>query len=167
MRILTFSRTFPAYHAKRGEPTHFVEKIWKYLYDLPGISWGVGEYQQRHDTHFGPEQVISVHDFAPKLHTIRQGHRWKAGDMFSPRVWSGKPYNSKQIEIAPPMEVKRVWAFEIIEGRWRLSNDEIDAVDLNTIAENDGLTLRDFYEWFRWPKEFSGQIISWSEKLKY
>jgi hypothetical protein len=97
MRVITFSKFYPAYHEKRGCPTHFVEKIWKYLYDLPGMSWDVGEYQQQHDNHFGPEQVISVHQFAPKLHTIRAGNRWKPGDVFSPRVWSGRPYASKQL----------------------------------------------------------------------
>lgn len=167
MRVITFSRTYPANHPKRGEPTHFVEKIWKYLYDLPGMSWDVGEYQQRHDNHFGPEQVISVHDFTPKLHTIRAGNRWKAGDMFSPRVWSGRPYNSKQIEFAPPMEVKRVWGFEIDRSDYRLDGKKLGPELLRVIAGNDGLSIDDFECWFRWPKEFSGQIISWSENLNY
>ena len=41
-RIITFSRTFPAYHPKAGEPTYFVEMI---LNDL-GIdfrSWFYGK----------------------------------------------------------------------------------------------------------------------------
>jgi hypothetical protein len=31
-RVLTFSRVFPAYHPKAGQPTGFVEKIWKGYY---------------------------------------------------------------------------------------------------------------------------------------
>lgn len=36
----------------------------------------------------------------------------KVGDKFSPRVWSGKPYRSKMITIAPDIEVKQIWDFE-------------------------------------------------------
>ena len=31
------------------------------------------------------------------------------------RVWSGQPYQSKQIIIAPPIQVKKVWDFEICD----------------------------------------------------
>lgn len=27
-KVITFSRTFPAYHPRKGEPTYFVEKFW-------------------------------------------------------------------------------------------------------------------------------------------
>lgn len=36
-----------------------------------------------------------------KHHTIRAGNRFKTGDYFSPRVWSGSPYNSKQLNMRP------------------------------------------------------------------
>lgn len=44
-----------------------------------------------------------------KEHTIRKGKRWKVGDKFSPRIWSGKPYKSKQIILAPDTEIKQVF----------------------------------------------------------
>lgn len=60
--------------------------------------------------------------FDPKGHTVRAGHRFKPGDIVSLRVWgndvnpkSGRsgPYHSKQIIIAPDIQVKKTWDFEI------------------------------------------------------
>jgi len=100
-------------------------------------------------------------------------------NFFSPRVWSGKPYASKQIVIAPPIEIKKVWGFEIkkvrngmlvsyqgfVNGHW---------ADIETmgIIKNDGLSYRDFCDWFKMDlakKEthFTGQIICWNENINY
>ncbi|MGL4598529.1 MAG: hypothetical protein ACRCYO_13510 [Bacteroidia bacterium] len=32
-KVITFSRVFPAHHPKKGQPTHFVEKVWANLVD--------------------------------------------------------------------------------------------------------------------------------------
>jgi hypothetical protein len=70
-KVLTFSRTFPKYHPKAGQPTYFVEKFWEsiglpdkeYCFNLPD------EYQNflRADSKL----------IWPKHHTIRAGHRFK------------------------------------------------------------------------------------------
>src|SRR6185312_11465979 len=108
-KVLTFSRTFPAYHARAGEPTYFVEKIWKFLWDNEKSNYNpVREYFQCYDEVFPvnyEDEKENIHHHAPKVHTIRAGHRWKVGDKFSPRVWSGKTYCSKQITIAPDIEI--------------------------------------------------------------
>jgi hypothetical protein len=31
MKVITFSRTYPSYHPKAGQPTYFVEKVWSSL----------------------------------------------------------------------------------------------------------------------------------------
>lgn len=170
-RVITFSRTFPAYHPKAGQPTHFVEKFWESIkiQDLNPIQ-GLGDEKQR----------FCFETFAPKHHTIRAGSRWKVGDMFSPRVWSGKPYNSKQIIIAPDIEVKKVWDFEMIpdlhwdECMYKSKDFIVDADRLNAIAKNDGLTLTEFAQWFAGSgmmsskrKPFTGQIICWNESVNY
>jgi len=174
-RVITFSRTFPAYHPKAGEPTFFVEKIWKGIYDINGNGYDPsGGYQDYHDNHFHPmgKGLKNIHKFAPKYHTIRAGNRWKVGDKFSARVWSGKPYNSKQIIIAPDMEVKKVWDFEMdlnciysINGKYTE-----EQTDYN-LALNDGLTEIEMQFWFmpnmNKPKEFKGQIICWNENINY
>ena len=161
-KVLTFSRTFPAYHPKAGQPTYFVEKIAKGLHRQGYPAWDIS------DNIFSTEMYYICE---PKFHTIRSGNRWKVGDKFSPRVWSGVPYKSKQITIAPDIEVKKVWNFNIkkdltqsvilING-WILSNKE-----LNLVAKNDGLLGSELLEWFQYPKPFSGQIICWNENINY
>lgn len=110
--------------------------------------------------------------FNPKHHTIRAGHRWKAGENFSPRVWSGRPYASKMITIAPDIEIKKVWDFEIKEDGCVFIDGELYAYSSSTdalmvLAHNDGLELGDFIAWFKYPKPFSGQIICWDDSVDY
>lgn len=174
-RVLTFSRTFPAYHPRKREPTLFVEKLWNSI-GLPDINFNGLAIEHLYYTRHEPEEVGYKH------HTIRSGKRWKVGDKFSPRVWSGKPYASKQIKIAPDIEVKQVWDFDIeVEGNAMLvtyggglilyertkSGKELEISLLNYIAHNDGLDLDDFKAWFKWGRPFSGQIICWNENLNY
>lgn len=166
MRILTFARHYPAYHPRKGESTHFVEKIWKSMYSNNQCSDELSTYINRYTKQMKCD-LANYNDLHRKLHTIRANHNWKAGDMFSPRVWSGKPYASKQIEFAPAMEVKRVYDFGIQNRQWLFEGIEIPPDLLQTIATNDGLILPDFISWFKWPKVFSGQVIIWDEKLKY
>jgi hypothetical protein len=169
-KVLTFSRVFPVYHPKAGQPTHFVEKIWNGLnaMDLPvpknadmpkNFMWS----------------IMPLSGFGAKYHTIRAGKRWKAGDMFSPRVWSGNPYISKQITIAPDLQIKHIWDFDIkygyllLDGR-KLCNSRFYAVRYRIpieIATNDGLTIDDLLDWFKYPKDFSGQILCWSDDVRY
>lgn len=140
-KVITFSRTFPAYHPQKGQPTLFVESI---------IS---GE----------------------KKHTIRAGHRWSVGDKFSPRVWSGKPYNSPQIIIAPDMEIKKVWNIEIFNELGciyigvRQNKNTFLLLPFGDVAKNDGLTFQEMLWWFnvKPDKLFTGQIICWNENVNY
>ncbi len=157
-RVMTFSRVFPSYHPKAGEPTYFVEKIWESIKmkDPDYISqfiWGDWLDQK----------------FEPKHHTIRAGHRWKVGDKFSPRVRSGKPYQSKQIIIAPDIEVKKVWNIRIdYIVHWIDSSGRMFAIDDDELAKNDGLGIQDFVDWFDTRNgPFIGQIICWNDSIEY
>ena len=164
-KVITFSRTFPAYHPKAGQPTNFVRKIWEGL--LPCIR---NEYMDnillKEDRRYFMNGKLE-----PKYHTIRGGKRWKVGDKFSPRVWSGNPYNSKQIIIAPDIEIKKVWDFEISDyGNNILLNGKdiyFDGNTINDIGYNDGLNHEDLLDWFQYPKPFKGQIICWNENVNY
>jgi hypothetical protein len=163
-RVITFSRTFPSYHPKKGQPTYFIEKIWK---SLGGVSreftdpFVIGQDFKKSIV-WGYQLVEGV-----KYHTIRSGKRWKVGDKFSPRVWSGKPYNSKMITIAPDIEIRKVWDFEMdgrvfyIDGKYYLYTH------LNEVATNDGLILEELLQWFKYPGIFQGQIICWNENINY
>lgn len=165
-RVITFSRVFPSYHPRAGERTLFVEKIVAGFVhiNLPGC--GTELIKSLRD-----EGVLKIMDLPYqnyKYHTIRSGHRWKVGDKFSPRVWSGKPYRSKQITIAPDIEVKKVWDFGMrIRGFKEFYSNDVDLTfsSIEAVAKNDGLYKVDFLNWFN--KPFVGQIICWNDSITY
>ena len=147
--IITLSRVFPVTHSRRGEPTGFASKL------------ASGE----------------------KKHTIRSNYDlWKVnaekmerGKFYlSIRQWSGRPYNSPQVEIAQrhnPIGVQPV------ELYYHTDNDTITAkidgrewldADCYTLAKNDGLSVQDFKEWFfgqhpKADKVFYGVIIHFTD----
>ena len=113
MKFIMCSRTFPAGHPRKGEPTYFVEKIWNCFrmgFALPD------SYRQWVDRYIpllkGDEYLNSTAVRGFKPHTIRPGSRFKPGEIVSLRVWSGLPYRTKQIEFAQ-VEVKKTWSIEI------------------------------------------------------
>ena len=170
-KVLTFSRVFPVYHSQAGKDTLFVEKL----------MLGFPPFKQEFDV-FGTLSLglDRLNELYPKHHTIRAGKRFKEGDKFSPRVWLGKPYKSKQFCIAPDLTVTKTYDFTI-----EIDNDymcimidsypfyeenksmvtQVEA--LQTLAKNDGLSLSEFKEWFQWGKPFNGQIICWNDRVSY
>lgn len=172
-KVITFSKTFPNGHAKEGQPTFFVEKIFAGLADTQD-NWEMPNKFTEYDWY-------AYYNCAnAKFHTIRSGHRFKVGDKFSPRIWSGKPYQSKQLVFSSDIEIKKVWDFKInvdddyvliTIDDWPLFEENMtfqthfDA--LEELAKNDGLTVDDFKSWFKYPSNFNGQIICWNEKLDY
>lgn len=113
-------------------------------------------------------QILSKYK-AAKHHTIRAGHRFKAGDKFSPRVWSGKAYRSKQIIIAPDIEVMKTFDFHIRKNDYFINHSPVNYNQLKVVAANDGLEIDDFECWFNVKKGevFAGQIICWNENINY
>lgn len=166
-KVITFSRVFPTYHQKAGEPTYFVEQIWNSLnllklpvpknIELPSdFMWS----------------ILHLSNYGCKYHTIRSGNRFKAGEYFSPRVWSGKPYNSKQIIIAPDLKIEKQWSFDLINGKLIIgglfhclvSQEE----KIESFAKNDGLNSADLLDWFKYPKPLTeNQIICWNKDINY
>src|ERR1700721_682187 len=179
-KVLTFSQQFPAYHLKAGQPTYFVEKIWRSIgMGGRGTSERIVELNQAK----GVKEIQGIRDFMativyahykPKNHTIRAGHRFKTGDMASLRIWSVVPYNSKQIIIAPDVKVK-VFDFSIdllapkiyLNGLCIFEQGKYVSEVLHEVAVNDGLSIDDLFGWFKFPKPFTGQIICWNENLNY
>lgn len=168
-RVITFSRFFPKYHPKAGEPTFFVEKVLQSLTEQTLIApW---EYNTE-------IEAITDKIFEPKHHTIRAGNWWSAGDIFSPRYWSGRPYASKQVSFAPDIEIKKVWNIEIMFETNQIhfgkpnGKDQWLLLSAGDIAKNDGLSVHDFYNWFdttknRKHKIVKAQIICWNENINY
>lgn len=167
-KVITFSRIYPGYHPRAGEPTGFVEKIVRSLHEQDVRPWDI-------DPSIFNEAMYWVCE--SKHNTIRAGHRWKAGDWFSPRVWSGRPYNSKMIQFAPDIQIKKVWNLDIDGTDWYLDGRHEYTtgwnVSIETIAKNDGLSRIDFYDWFMLSPDFkkkhvfNGQIICWNESIEY
>lgn len=176
-KVITFSRFFPSYHPKKGQPTYFVEKIWAHLILSEKFDW---ESCESYLCGFWCEGIFSmkkveecVNTDALKIHTIREDSRWKVGDVFSPRVWSGKPYYSKQIVFAPELTITKTEKIGTVmygdemrfwkpyEGTdWAHRPDmkqTLSRLETETIAKNDGLLVDDFRAWFK--KGFEGQII--------
>lgn len=181
-KAIMFSRVFPAYHPKAGQPTYFVEKFWASIDSfLPTQQAFVDDL----------ESLTNIVEFNkigknPKHHTIRTGKQWKPGDKFSPRVWSDKPYRSKQIIIAPDIEIVSTQDFEIeIDGDYMcvlidgkaFYEENINFITnyeaMSTLCKNDGIESEvDFFDWFKvngkkQGKIFSGQIICWNPKINY
>lgn len=153
-KVITFSRNFQSTHPRKGEPTYFIEKIL--------LSFGEAD-KVKLSEEFGEVPK-------PKLHTIRNGKRFKNGEKFSPRYWSEKPYGSPQVQFSDEKEL-RVFDIKIcIPDRFL----EIDGVNyfhtfdstLAKIAENDGLSVEDFKNWFG-NKFLDGQILCWDRNLIY
>lgn len=175
-RVLTFSRFYPKGHPREGQATCFVDKIWASLiFDLK-YQFDLGSHEALNDEYRRWHSEIKIEY---KHHTIRHGHRFKEGDWFSPRVWSGKPYASKQITIAPDIQIKKTWDLEIDacgviaigkHGEQIKYTDE--GVD-EEIATNDGLDYNDFLEWLVMPNYRKGkesgpmQIVCWNDKINY
>lgn len=167
MRVITFSRNFPKKHPKEGQPTNFVEKIWS-CFGLDSRYIGLLPVEQE-------SFVSGDFDHWEKFHTIRVGNRWRVGDYFSPRVWSGKPYASKQIEFSPPIEIKKIWSVDInfhqSSSVMIVNKSRFTFEQAIKIARNDGLDMTDFVSWFNiHPKAkdgFEGQILCWSKSTIY
>lgn len=190
-KVITFSRAFPSYHPKKGEPTFFVEKFWNAI-DFPKRKSGnffIKCNEINESVLDTPTKKLKLYDSINssvseiKNHTIRKGKRFKKNDYFSPRVWgddvnpkSGRAgaYHSKQIILAPDTLITDVWDFEIDKDANILINNKIvysfceeHNKILNKVALNDGLTADDLLAWFKYPKPFSGQVICWNSKTKY
>ncbi len=165
-KVITFSRYFPLHHARAGEPTYFVEKIWESL--------NLYAETIKDERLIGLATNYVDNNFIPKHHTIRAGNRWKVGDKASLRVWQDKPYRSKQIEVAE-VGIKKVWHIQIIPYQ---NADDFEILvdgklfdDVFELCANDGITFEDFFSWFKLDKydteTFDGQIICWNDEVNY
>ena len=152
---MTLSQTFPAKHPRKGEPTGFIDKIQEAL---------------NYVKYFGIEGMLPTK--RAKIHTIRGNYnRWYkifeqiyAGEAcLSLRVWSGKPYRSKMIEICRLTkddgigiqklyltdEINLLGEYGIVESTWELFGIPGDSkVSCKQLAYNDGLSYEDWDAWF-------------------
>lgn len=94
-----------------------------------------------------------------KIHTIRANFPlWEkriaqiqSGEAFlSVRQWTGKPYQSKQVEIARLTAEDGVGIQELrLTDLSRPTTINGKRVELPELAKNDGLSFNDWFHWFR------------------
>jgi hypothetical protein len=142
--VLTVREYFPKTHKQVGEKTYFEQKIRNNFENVPVMDIG--------------------YSILFKIHTIRANYPlWKnridevnkGNAILSVRYWSGKPYNSKQIEIIQFDKDSGIGVQKIeFDG---LKNDlDLFSIDrdpfnasIENLANNDGLSLKDFKSWFK------------------
>ncbi len=147
--VITLSQYFPATHPRKGQPTGFAENV-------------------AFKTHLELDKTIGGYRIVQgsKRHTIRANYPlWakrfeqieRGEACLSIRQWSGKPYASKQLEIARLAKEDGIGLQKLIyqkENRLSPARYTIEDCEIDTsmLAENDGLTLSDWEAWFSNPK---------------
>lgn len=130
--VLTISETFPKTHKKSGMPTFFVQQI-NSLVKKHTIRGNYALWKKRFEKIQKGEACLSV------------------------RTWEGKPYNSKQIEVfnfknTDGIGIQKLEFYEDKDGcatiKYPLINNRFEP-NIQVIAENDGLSIVDFKEWFK------------------
>lgn len=150
--VLLVSRTFPSTHKRAGQSTHFVDNIFKARKSSPP-SWM--------PCNLTSDEILKLMVMPPKLHTIRLNYAlWaarfaeiEAGTAYlSVRYWEGKPFKSKQKEFIRLHNTDGIGIQKLtfsIDAQPVV--DEVLQVqpnDYETLANNDGLSREDFYNWF-------------------
>lgn len=152
--VLTLSVVFPVTHRRAGERTNFKEKRANAI------------YRMRHPEVFEPCEPNNGDE---KYHTIRGNYElWhkrfeeiERGEAYlSIRQWSGKPYASKQIEIARLTKEDGI-GIQLLcfAGNQTKKDRELHRpivggtreIDYRQLAMNDGLTVEDWEDWFSNP----------------
>ena len=142
--VITLSKYFPLTHMRAGIETHFKEKIL----------------------------------CSEKIHTIRGNYElWEkrikevqeGRAVLSIRQWTGKPYRSKQVEIAMltaenGIGIQRLDIFDFMRPA---KVDSSQLVDLTDLANNDGLSFSDWYYWFRLADVIKPMVIIHFTKFRY
>jgi len=152
--VITLSQVFPVTHPRHGEPTGFKEKMANAIYHM------------RHPDVFEPGEPNNGDE---KYHTIRANYElWQkrfeqieSGEAcLSIRQWTGKPYASKQVEIARLTNEDGIGLQRLqfipdgslanfmtsIDFRLHRMPDSLNLA--HQLAKNDGLSFADWKEWF-------------------
>ncbi len=181
-KIITFSQEFQKGHMKQGEKTLFVEKI----INQRGINYKSPDYLNMLislNSEKLNDKKLSIWDLVDfqndlivtneiKSHTIRGSARFKVGEMFTPAVWKGKPYTECQIIFSPDIEVVKTWNVVIQKDNFQVTlpikgkTNEFSMLSNGVVANNDGLELLDFKDWFN-KLPFTGQIICFNPEIEY
>ncbi len=164
--VLIIGKSFQKGHPKAGLPTDFKKKLMlaheektevTVSTSVSMLGWFHTGYQMEYDN--------------GKIHTVRDNmDRWQrivdevnAGTAeLALREWSGMPYNSKQVEILRFGKGSigiQLFNIEYEDGEPTVWVDG-HMVNVKTFANNDGLSEKDFLDWF--PVNFTGCVLHFS-----
>ena len=127
--ILILSQTFPKGHPEVGKPTRFITSV----------SQGV------------------------KIHTIRENYAvWvnkikeilEGEARLSIRIWEDKPYRSRQIELLSldknsGVGIQKLHSFDDETAYFIGGKGNVLPIPLQELANNDGLSVKDWRGWFK------------------
>lgn len=166
-----------------NKPNNFVAKIWKSL--LCGVQINAGDFV-KYLKKLPEETRLMIDDVKPKRHTIRSGNRWRSGmfidfytgvrtksmNCFAPRV---KCQLVQQIKITYFQKFEEgviltswlsKWQMETLYVKVFVDGKVISEKKLEELAVSDGFDCKNsFFNYFS--ENFEGQIIHWTENLKY
>jgi len=123
--VLTVSQKFPTTHKKSGKST--------------GFPLAIKHYDKIHT-------IRGNYDlWAKRFEKINAGMA-----ILSVRIWEGKPYASKQLEIFKYNYTHKI-GIEKLEDPTNFVFAPIEGKQINwdLVAKNDGLSFEDFCEWFK------------------
>lgn len=171
------TRTFLGKHPRKGQSTFFVEQF----YNNIGVDYGTREYFAKlkelnkknlesgtltEEELFEFWSTLDVNQKGEKKHTIRANNNFKVGDKVSHRVWSAKPYHASQIILWDDIVIPKTLEFRSFGGYpYSLEGSEQNIGTKTYLANNDGLSLKDFEDWFKNPMD--GQVIIWDKNVTY
>lgn len=160
---LSFSTHWPAKMPVgiAGAPNRFVEKIWK---SMPSDI--IDRYYDQYTPKLQKLNYPLTADFGnidPKIHTIRKGGRFKAGDWIHPVIHNR---TKKRYQFIPTFACTGTQSFKIsyTENKPHVFIDKelISNYDyLEMLALKDGFPdLESFFSWFN--EDIDGQIVHWT-----
>jgi hypothetical protein len=147
--VITLSKRFPSYHPRKGQPTEFGPKV----YHLDKRHTIRGNYAF----------------WKPRIDSINRGEA-----ILSVREWIDKPYYSKQKELAvfgagevgiQKCDVKIATVLDSQCAAIKVNGIDCSIERCKEIAKNDGLSQKDFINWFKKPI-VDGGIIHFTD-LRY
>jgi hypothetical protein len=98
-----------------------------------------------------------------KIHTIRAGQRWQAGEVAHFCVHAGQP---TQYEFWPPQPVRLVQSIELTSTELRVDGRLLPPAELLALAQADGFPTAEAllaHPYFvARPLPFLGQLVHWT-----
>lgn len=143
--VITVSEKFPQTHSRKGQDTNFIKSMNK-LEKVHTIRGNYPLWKKRFENISKGEACLSI------------------------RVWTGKPYRSKQKEIYNLEKTDGIGIEKMeLYGMQGMGINQVTQyiAPFEDLAENDGLSYSDFVEWFKGAKGGDTMAIIHFTEFRY